>query len=128
MTAILDIMSPTYIGEKKLTVEVDPASELLTNRPITINFGYDNAIVSNFNHSVNLPLQLIVQPGFGEGGTGNGFISKTFRQSRPSSYTFSVPSSGNYLVTLREMYHNRWFGSLTISVTGDEFSRLVTSR
>jgi len=123
MTAILDIMSPTYIGEKKLTVEVDPASELMTNRPITINFGYDNALVNNFNHSVNLPLQLIVQPGFGDGGTGNGFIEQIFRKSRPSSYTFSVPSSGNYLVTLREMYHNRWFGSLTINVTGDEFSR-----
>jgi hypothetical protein len=39
--------------------------------------------------------------------------------------TFTVPGAGQYLVTLRERFHNRWQGRLTITVEGDGYGETI---
>lgn len=117
MTAIIDLVSPITLGSKLLKIEVDESSQpLLNNHPIKVNFNYDDA---DDVGGVILPLILTIQAAefLGEAG---GYRRKFFKRSTPASYTFTVPSSGEYLVTLREFAHNRYQGRLQITVGGDQ--------
>ena len=117
MTAIIDLVSPITLGAKLLKIEVDESSEPLLNyQPIKVNFNYDDADAVG---GIILPLILTIQAAefLGEDG---GYRRKFFKRSAPSSYIFTVPSAGEYLVTLREFAHNRYQGRLQITVGGDQ--------
>ncbi len=123
MTKMIDILSPLYIGEDRISLELDPTSQpAFVFRPITVNIDYGRT----YPQGVGLPLEMIVQPAFGEGGKGGGFRRKVFCRVAPRSYTFSAAGAGQYLLCLREMGHNRWQGRLVIDVQGDEFSKVDT--
>lgn len=118
MTALIDIISPDYLDEKRIKVSVDPDCEpLMAFKRIIVNFNYD----ATYPEGVILPLILTVQPGSG-GGVANGYRRKVFRRVVPSSYTFVVPGAGKYLVLLKEEAHNYWQGRLIITVGGDPVS------
>lgn len=119
MTSVIDTISPLYIGDQKISIEVDSSCKpLMAFKRIIINIDYSDALPEG----VILPLELIVQPGFGGGGEANGYKRKVFRRTAPESYTFTVPSSGDYLVVVREIFHNQWRGSQIITVGGDPVS------
>lgn len=122
MTDAIDIISPRTIGEDKLLIAVDPVSEpLLAGSPITLNFDYQDTVPGG----VVLPLELIVQPGFGR---GEGYFTEIFRRQRPNSFAFTLPSAGIWLVTLRECAHNFWQGRIKLNVGGEEFSQILSER
>ncbi len=122
MTDAIDIISPRTIGEDKILIAVDPVSEpLLAGSPITLNFDYQNTVPGG----VVLPLELIVQPGFGR---GEGYFTEIFRRQRPNSFAFSLPGAGIWLVTLRECAHNFWQGRIKLDVGGEQFSQILSTR
>lgn len=123
MADVIDIISPRDIGQDdKIVITVDPISlPLLAGNIITVNFDYARTAPGG----VVLPLELIVQPGFGR---GEGYFTNIFRQSRPNSFAFSLPSAGEWLVVLRECAHNYWLGRLTLNVGGEEFTQILSER
>lgn len=122
MTDVIDIISPRTIGEDKIVITVDPVSEpLLAGNPITINFDYSATTPGG----VVMPLELIVQPGFGR---GEGYFTHIFRKSRPNSFAFVLPSAGIWLAVLRECAHNYWQGRIQLDVGGEEFTQILSER
>ena len=121
----IDIISPVYVGEDKISITVAEESKpLLALRPITVNIDYSGAGTDG----ITLPLRFIVQPGFGEGGPAGGYIEKIFRRDKPTSYTFTPIGAGDYLILIKETGHNRWQGRLVVTVGGDQFSTVETER
>lgn len=126
MVATLDILSPVFVGEDRITLTVNENSKpLLSFKIITINVNYDLA----GEEGISLPLEFILQPGFGGGGEANGYQQKIFRRTAPETISFTVPSAGQYLLLLREIHHNRWQGRLIMTVEGDQAGlEIVTER
>lgn len=113
--AIIDTISPDFMAAKRITVSVNKDCEpLMAFKRIVIDIDY----TATEPEGVVLPLELIVQPGFGGGGPANGYRRKVFKYTAPESYTFTVPSSGDYLILVREIFHNKWQGSTVITVGG----------
>jgi hypothetical protein len=120
MTTV-DEISPSTIGEDKITLTVDDDSATETFKPLIVNIDYS----ATEPEGVMVPLEMIVQPGF---GTGTGFKREIFRNRPPRSFTFVPTEAGVYLLRLKELYHNRWQGRLLVTVAGEEFSQLETLR
>jgi len=119
MVALIDRISPDFLCEQRIKIQMDQSSEpLMPFRRIIVNFDYGDADPEG----VVLPLELIVQPAFGGGGAALGYRRIVFRRTAPSSATFTVPSAGQYLLVLREMAHNQWYGRHLITVGGDPIS------
>lgn len=119
MPALIDTVSPNYLGEARIGVSVNSACEpLMTFKRVIMDFEYGDASPEG----VVLPLELIVQPAFGGGGVANGYRRVVYRKTAPESASFTVPSAGDYLILLREMAHNQWHGKLVITVGGDPVS------
>ena len=120
--ALIDDISPVTVGEDKIKLTLDPASDPpLANRPITINVDYSDADPNG----VVLPLRFVLQPAFGGGGAGNGYDEYTYRNVAPSTLTVQVANAGEYLLLLKECFHNRWQGRLILNVEGDPFTTEV---
>lgn len=118
----LDTISPSNLGSDMITITIDPVSlPLLAQRVITLDFDYSKTAPGG----VVLPLILQVQPAFGR---GVGYFEHVFRDHRPNSYAFALPSAGQWLVVLRECWHNAWQGRLLLEVGGEEFSQIQSSR
>ncbi len=123
MTALIDIISPTFLGESCIKVSVDPSCEpLMAFRPVMVDFDYAGAAPEG----IALPLELIVQPALSAAADAGGYHRKVFNRHPPTSYTFAVPSAGDYLVLIREVAHNQWQGRLVITVGGDRLSTGIT--
>lgn len=121
MPATLDILSPTYVKADKIALSLAPDSEpLLPYVPITILVEYSAADPIG----VSLPLIFVVQPS-GTGGEPGGYKRVVYSNTHPASLTFTVPGAGAYLVTLTELFHNRWQGRLTITVEGDGYGETI---
>ena len=119
MSNLMDILSPVYIGEDRISVTVDTACLPLTAyKPVMLKIDY----TATEPEGVNLPMEIIVQPAFGAGGKSGGYLQKTFTRNRPTSFVFVPPSPGDYLVLVRETAHNEWQGRLTVTVTGDSYA------
>ncbi len=122
---VIDYISPSYIEKEMFSVSLDSHDIVLyPNQPITVFFDYSSA----GDPGAELPIELIVQPMFGDGGPAYGYFSKIFRRDIPAQYTFTVPSAGLYLVVLRECFHNRFVGRLEIEAVGDSFAQVRLTR
>lgn len=124
MTTLLDSLSPIGIGADKIVITKDQSSLLQAFHPVILNFDYSAC----YPDGVVLPIEIVVQPGFGPGGPGCGFRSKIFRRSAPTSYSFTPPSSGQYLVVIKELFHNYWQGRIRLEIAGDSLSDIYTER
>jgi hypothetical protein len=121
MPATVDILAPTHVGESRLDIALLPGQEpLRPNVPITVSVGYDRALPQG----VQLPLVFIVQPG-GAGGAAGGYREMYYRVVAPTTLTFTVPGPGAYLVSLTEVFHNRWQGRLVVNVEGDGYGETI---
>ncbi|MCP4674325.1 MAG: hypothetical protein GY854_02165 [Deltaproteobacteria bacterium] len=119
MVALIDRISPTFLGDSRIRVSINPCCEpLMAFRPITVDLNYDDAEPEG----VVLPLEITVQPAFAEVSAAGGYRHKVFHRHVPSSYTFTVPSAGDYLILIREYAHNQWQGRLVITVAGNRLS------
>lgn len=121
MPATIDILSPTYVPADKIRLSLLEGIEpLLPYVPITVLVNYTGADPQG----ISLPLVFTVQPG-GTGGVTGGYRRVVYSRFSPSALTFTVPRSGTYLVTLAELFHNRWQGRLTIEVAGDGYGETI---
>jgi hypothetical protein len=121
--ATSDMLSPDYSELEKIVVTKDITGDVFVFNPITINFDYSACeTATDAGEGVIVPMELILQPNFGDGGAGGGYINKIFRRNAPSSFTFTVPGAGFYLIVIKEIFHNRWWGRLRFEVQGDQFS------
>lgn len=115
MAARIDEVSPAFVGEERIRITLDPVNpKPKVDLAVTVLFDYADAEPEG----IALPLVLELQPAF---GTGEGYRRREYRELRPSSFTFRTPLAGDYLLLLRESAHNRWRGTLKITVMGDEF-------
>ncbi len=112
----LDRVAPANVGEDRITIDIDEDSFLAGNlvvlRPITMRFGY----AATLPEGVILPIEVMIQPKFGDGA---GFIRDVFKRVAPTSFTFKPTLAGEYLILVRERFHNKWQGRKTVLVNGD---------
>ena len=122
---VVDYIAPDYIEEEKFSVSLESHGAVLyPNQPITVYFDYSLAGLEG----PQLPIELVVQPMFGDGGAASGYFTKVFRSTVQNQYTFTVPSAGQYLIVNRELFHNRFFGRLVITAIGDSFAQVRLTR
>ena len=121
MPATLDMLSPKNVQASKISLALLPNSEpLLPYVPITVTVNYDDGDPEG----VSLPLVFVVQPG-GKGGVAGGYKRTVYSRIKPTALTFTVPGAGSYLVSLSELFHNRWQGRLVLDVQGDGYGETI---
>lgn len=116
--ALIDEISPTYIGEDKLALSLsDPATQLLAFVPFQVDIDYSAALPLG----IKLPMELVFQ------GPDAGHLQRQlFERSAPSSLLLVPRSRGKHFILLRELYHNRWQGRLLVDVQGDDLNTGTT--
>ena len=120
MTEMSDMISPAYVGEDRLGVEVDSLTRPYALQPLTVNFDYSQADPVG----VRLPIEVVVQPPTTD---GSGYLRRVFRRVVPPSFTFVPIAAGPHLILIREVGHNRWLGRLVVSVVGDRMSEVSSA-
>jgi hypothetical protein len=115
--ALIDEISPPYIGEDKITLALaDPAAAVLAFVPFQITVDYSASLEEEPKVGLVLPLELIFQSPTGS------YVRTLFERSKPSSLLLVPRRRGDHLILLREMFHNRWQGRLIVSVQGDDLN------
>jgi len=122
MPSKIDTIAPTYIGKDAISLNINEDSEpLQAHKVLQIDIDYTNC----GEEGVSVPVELIIQPGFGGGGTANGYTNKIYRRTAPSRILYRPPQGGEYLILLREIHHNRYQGRLLIEVAGDKYAEPI---
>ena len=117
-TRIIDRVAPSYEGEDMISLSIRPGSLTRVNHPCTINIDQSPA----GENGISLPVLAIVQPRFGDGSEYKEIEYDTFL---PESFSFIPRKAGSYLVLIKEIYHNRWQGRLTVEIAGDSHEYLM---
>jgi hypothetical protein len=118
---MVDAISPMEMDTKRLRVTLASPGVKRTSDAIRVLFDYRGAGITG----VQLPIELTILPAT---GTDEVRIHKVFRRVAPDEYTFRVNLAGKYLVTLKETFHNRYWGSLVVEVEGDRTSPILRAR
>ncbi len=114
MPGIQDEISPDYVDKQLLVLSLaDTESQPRAFRAVDISVNYDGAEPNG----VALPLELLVK-----GPSVGSFFRHVYRRVVPSLVTFTPNEGGEHLVTLREVDHNRWWGSLVVNVSGEQLN------
>lgn len=117
---VLEELSPSYVRELRidLTLNADTPQTPTAFKPLLLDVGYSRCLPEG----VMLPLLLEIQ-----GPSSTSYQRRVFSRSAPASVIFTPREGGQHLVTLREAAHNRWFGSLRLSIAGEllEPSKLI---
>lgn len=111
----LDELSPPYVREARfdLTVALGPDKLLAPIRAFT-SVVIDVSYARTAPEGVMLPILLEVQ-----GPSAGSYQRREFLRAPPASIIFTPREGGPHLVTLREVAHNRWHGSLRLDVEGE---------
>ena len=116
MSAAIDEISPSYLGDDRIALTLATTGALAAFAPISFAVDYSACLPEG----IMLPLELIVQgPGAGS------YQRRVFSRRAPNSLTFKPREGGSHLVILREVAHNRYWGRAKIKITGEE---LLVSR
>lgn len=108
---ILDELAPDYIRERRIDLSTDDQSPPpRAFAPVLVTVSYTRCKPEG----VMLPLVLEVQ-----GSSSASYQRREFTGTAPDSVSFTPIEGGDHLVVLREVAHNRWFGSLRISIDGE---------
>lgn len=109
--SFLDDISPSYVGEDRLRLTLtDPDDLLIAFHPVLISVDYSRALPEG----VMLPLELTVTA---PSEVNN--VRTLFRRFAPNQIAFTPREGGSHLVRLAEMFHNRYWGSLVLEISGD---------
>ncbi len=115
----IDTLSPSNVGEDRVVLTLNAA--IATPRSlqsVIIDIDYSAAAPEGITPPIEILFKSALDP--------ESFGRSIFLTRLPEAFSFSPGSSGNYLILLRELGHNRWQGRLEIEVIGDEFSRVDT--
>lgn len=112
MPALLDELSPRYVGEDRITLTL--SQQTLTPRQFEAVTVLVDASRAQSEGGLVLPLDMIVVDPTGLPRR------RAITRAVPSEVTFFPERGGEHLVMLRERDHNRWHGALRIQVEGDD--------
>jgi len=111
MTSLVDEISPSYVGAE--LIGLSTAEPSVTSRSF-------NAVLLDVDYSdtdeiggVVLPIEMTVTP-----PSPSGFQRQIFRLLTPSQIAFTPQEGGPHLVLLREVGHNRVYGTIQLAVLG----------
>lgn len=108
---VVDEVSPEFVGEDRLVLTLsDETRSPSAFNAVRIDVDYSGVAPEG----VVLPLVMTIRP-----PTRADRVQRTFRRRRPKALVFFPREGGQYLVQLRECFHNRWFGSILVAVAGD---------
>ncbi len=111
MTLPIDEIAPSYVKEKRFDLTLaDDTGLPKANQSIVINVAYDRALPEG----VVMPLILEVQ-----GPSESSYQRREFLRTAPSSIVVIPREGGLFRVILREFAHNKWFGSVGFTVSGE---------
>lgn len=106
----LDEISPAYVRDKRFDLTLELGANARANNSILINVSYKRALPQG----ASLPLVLEVQ-----GPSAQSYQRREYTRVLPVALIVSPREGGPHLVTLREVAHNRWFGTLSLDVEGE---------
>ena len=111
-TAAEEIFPDTFRAQAFALVPTDALTVPRAFEPIPLQIALMSAYV---NDGLVPPLELIV-------AAPNGRHTLTELATVPLAVLVTPDAGGTWRVTLRELSHNRWWGSIDIAVTGDPAS------
>jgi hypothetical protein len=112
--SILDEICPLTVKAEAISLQLaNPLVPARAFRAIDIAASY----TKTSPEGVRLPLELLIT-----GPSPKSFQRHFFRRSVPSIVTFTPKEGGLFNVVLREVGHNLWTGSLSITVAGEQLS------
>jgi hypothetical protein len=106
----IDELSPAYVRDKRFDLAVELGAKVAAGRPLLLTVSYKRALPEG----VMLPLVLEVQ-----GPSAQSYVRREYTKAAPSAIIFTPQEGGPFVVTLREVAHNRWWGSLNLTVEGE---------
>lgn len=107
----LEEISPSYVREKRIDLTLDETTvKVRAFQQALLNVAYDRALPEG----VMLPLVLEIQ-----GSSPQSYQRREYTQVPPTAIIFTPREGGPHLVVLREVAHNRWWGSLNLDVEGE---------
>jgi hypothetical protein len=110
--SFLEEICPSYVGEDRLRLTLaDPDDLLIAFRPVLVSVDYDRALPEG----VMLPLELTITAP----SEVNNVRVVYARYAPPGQLAFTPREGGSHLVRLAELFHNRWWGSLVLEISGD---------
>lgn len=113
MQTVEQNLSDEELGAKRIKLTLAPETPVPTQgTPVLVLCDYSAA---DARGGVVLPLSLqIVDP------DGQTIVYREFSRMAPISLELNATRPGVHLVRLGELFHNRWFGSLQVSVRGED--------
>ncbi len=109
-----DDIAPEYVKARRLRLQLDPNTGTPRARQsIVIFVDYEDTLPEG----IVLPLILEVQ-----GPSTASYQRKEFLRTNPASLVVTPKEGGDHTVILREAAHNRWWGSVRFTATGDQLS------
>lgn len=111
----LEELSPSYVRERRidLSLAVDSESPLAL-RSVLIEVSYSRTMPEG----VVLPLVFEVH-----GPSADSYLRREYLRSAPRNIIFTPREGGRHMVSLREIAHNKWWGSLIFDVAGERILR-----
>lgn len=106
----LDRLSPATIGESKIQLAVNSDTIPKVGFICEVLIDYSKT----FPEGPSLPIEVVVQ-----GPSESSYRARTYRSTRPSQFSFTPREVGEHLVLVRELSHNRWVGTVRLTVAGD---------
>jgi len=114
----VDKIAPAYVGDQRLTLALRDADiKPRVGLVLVLTVDYSNTALEPGGDQVGVLLPLVytvTQP------DGTKLVERLFELVPPSVVDFVPEVSGNHLVRIGEAFHNRWWGSLLITVVGDQ--------
>jgi hypothetical protein len=108
--ATIDELSPAYVRDKRINLTLDVGARPRANSSVLVSVSYARTLPEG----VALPLVLEVQ-----GPSHRSYVRRDYTRAAPGSVIFTPQEGGPFVVTLREVGHNRWWGSLNLTVEGE---------
>ncbi len=119
MTTRIDEISPLFIKTKRLVLKLnDPLTPVRAFNTVVIDVDYSAADEIG---GIQMPIELMVG-----GPSDTSFVREVFgdepggisQRDPPTSVAFTPKEGGSFLVMIREVGHNKLFGTLRVDVQG----------
>jgi hypothetical protein len=111
MTSKIDEICPPDVGAEKIGLQLtEPDVKLLAHVPFQISIDYSKALPVG----VSLPIEVTIF------GPEPGLVTRdVYKRALPSTLLLKPFSGGPHFILVREMFHNKWQGRLTVDVEGE---------
>ena len=115
----LDELCPDDVGRRALRLERATLDTPKAFESVDLDVSLDPVLGQVASVvGLQLPLELTVTA-----PSRSGFVRHVFRRSVPAQVSFIPHEGGPHLVRLRELGHNRYWGSLVVDVVGEPLAR-----